>query len=158
FATLLLASIAALGCREPRIDGSSPERTRRTITAARASLPPEQRRDFDRYLDLLMRRGADPPMIADPRVRAQINGRTGPEIIKAGETILREDAERRMNEKAKAELAEINASFDRAEADQRKLGPVDDDVRALCQHQSDPNLVRRCEWREMLANEKCNGP
>src|SRR5207244_10858724 len=57
FATLLLASIAALGCREPRIDGSSPERTRRTITAARASLPPEQRRDFDRYLGLLLRRG-----------------------------------------------------------------------------------------------------
>ena len=157
-ATVLFASIAALACRQPRIDGRNSERARVTITAARSSLPAERRPDFDRYLDLLMRRGAEPPFLADARVREQINGKTASEIINAGEAILREDAQHRMDEKAKHELAEINASFGRAEANDAKMPAVDDDVRQFCAAAKDPELVHRCEWRETVAKQNFTGP
>ena len=150
--------IAALGCREVRIDGSDPERARLSIVAARDSLPAERRAEFDRSLQILMRRGAEPPLLADARVRHQIDGKSASEIITAGDAVLRDEAQRRMDEKTKATIAEIHASFDRVDAQDPKMPPVDDDVRQFCAASPDPGAAHRCEWREMLAKQKFTGP
>lgn len=155
---VLFVVIAALGCRDVRIDGSDPERARQSIVAARDSLPAERRAEFNRNLQILMRRGAEPPLLADARVRQQIDGKTAPEVITAGDAIVREEAQRRIDEKTKATIAEIHASFDRVDAQDPKMGPVDDDVRRFCAASPDPGAVHRCEWRETLAKQKFTGP
>ena len=175
---LLLVS----ACRDARIDGSDPERARVTIVKARKSLPAERQNEFDRNLQLLMRHGGDPPILADARVRQQIDGKTAQEVITGGEALRRAEEARLHDEKVRKDIADIHASLSRIDAknpamkiskepDWRSstlgfpvpqtstVGAADADVHVFCS-QTFTNSIEEleCEKYEVSGKAIVNGP
>jgi hypothetical protein len=105
-ASLVMILMTACSNEPPRIDGSSSESARASIVKVRESISESHRAEFDRSLDIVMRSGAEPPLLRDERVRRAIDRKTAAEVIAAAVSLTQES-------KTKTELAAIRAAFGR---------------------------------------------
>lgn len=113
---LILAAVAALcaACSKPRVDATSEETLKASIAKARESLPESRREKFNQSLQLLMRENMDLGSIVAAgglpqsitAIAKPLDGKTGEEIIAAGEAVEKRQAEARRERDLK-EIAEL---------------------------------------------------
>ncbi|MCC5794012.1 MAG: hypothetical protein JJT85_04660 [Chromatiales bacterium] len=125
FGALIIA-----GCSEPVVDAATESSTQRTLADVRASLPDDQRQEFDDAVQLLMVSqidvaellvsGADETDSIEARMRAVIHGKTANEIISEARR-LREERQRREREQALLEILELEEKRANAESARSSL-------------------------------------
>jgi hypothetical protein len=137
---LLIGLLALTGCGRKKIDTSTDERMKKSVEAARASLPEKDREKFDESLAVLAMSKVDFSDVfagrttagnIESKVKESLNGKTAPEVIAAGQAVIVErrakeqarEQERREKERkeALAEIAELQKKKEVAERAKSEL-------------------------------------
>lgn len=119
--TMLIAtSVLLFGCAgsAPKIDASSDETLRTSIAEVRASLPENQRTEFDDAIQVVMlseidlmklfAAGSSGSAILEAKAKEAVHGKTGAEIIASAKS-LKAESEKKLQEQALQEIAELEA-------------------------------------------------
>lgn len=127
----LAVALLLSGCSEPTIDATSKELLKQTSEEVRSSLPESKRSDFDKAMQVLalskldlgalFAEGAAGAGNLESRIRDELHGKTGPEILAAWKRLEaerqkeREERERRKHEEGLAEIRELEDKKAQAE-------------------------------------------
>lgn len=123
-----LSVLFIVGCSNPRVDTSSDEKMKASIEKVRASLPEEEKVQFDEALQILAFKDFNFGDIMNPagpanieaKMKESINGKTGAEIIDAAEQVKKERAERE-KQQALSEIKELKEKQANAEVAKKEL-------------------------------------
>ena len=137
---LAVLGVCVAGCGAPRLDGSSDERMRESVSAVRESLPQGQRKEFDEAILVVAMRDIPPgrtlPKTITPesiaaQAKEKLSGKSADEVIAEAtrlkgemEAQVREDAARRRvnaREEATAEVRQLEVRRAAVEAAKREL-------------------------------------
>lgn len=125
---LALGLATFIGCAgEPRIDTSSDETMKESISAAKESLSPDERKEFEKVLKMLAFSNVDNlfQLAADPdsltrNMKDQLHGKTAREVMAEAKKVEAERAAKQ-REQIVSEIAELEEKKEKAELAQEQL-------------------------------------
>jgi len=130
-AIVLTLAFLLSGCDKPKIDTSSDESMKSSIQKVRESLPENKRATYDDALKVvafshlslgdIMKAGMNKDTSTiDERMKLDLSGKTGEEVISYADTVRKERAEKEKT-KARQEIGELEAKQKAAEASLKQL-------------------------------------